>query len=206
MHDPAAWLVVLEQTSYVGIFVLLSLGGYAVPLPEEVLLLLVGYMAATGFINLWVALAVSIAGVLTGDFVLFALARHHSHYIEKFQHRLSPRLFQRYRGLLEVHPGKTIFVLRFIVGLRFLGPVVSGSVGISQRVYQTYDALAVAVYVPLFIFLGFHFQADLTSLLTRVVLVRHFVTLAVVGLVGIVISLWVHRWVRASWESRLPDR
>src|SRR6185295_9191699 len=66
----------LEQSTYAAALVLLLAAGIGVPIPEDIPLLLSGYLSRKGIMRLPVAIPVCFAGVLLGDAALFLLARH----------------------------------------------------------------------------------------------------------------------------------
>ena len=181
----------LENFSYLSIFILSALVGYLIPIPEEILLLLVGYIAGSGFYNLYLAAFFSIFGVIFSDNVIFWLSTRNSvGLIKKLKQRFDRDKIKKYRRLMKKHIGKTIFVLKFIVGLRFLSPLLAGSMNVKWKIFQFYDLLAVAIYVPLIIFIGFHFHNQLEFLVTGVQVARHLIFLLILILAGILVTIF----------------
>ena len=194
MHNPQFFISYLEQFSYVGIFLLLALSGYLVPIPEEILLLLTGYIAALGFNNVYIALIASILGILAGDNVLFWLSRYKgSRLIDRLKRKVRKNALAKYRHLMKRHIGKTIFIVRFIVGLRFFGPFLSGSMKVKWKIFQFYNLIAVVIYAPIMIFLGFHFHNKLALVITQVEIVRHLIFFLFLAVVGYVISIFINK-------------
>ena len=184
----------IEQFSYLGIFVLIALSGYILPVPEEILLLLTGYIAALHLNNIYIALATAILGVLTGDNILFWLSRYKgSRVIDKLKHKIRKNELNRYRHLMKKHIGKTIFIARFIVGLRFFGPFLAGSMRIKWRIFQLYNLIAVLIYAPIIVFLGFHFHNRLAMIITQVEIARHLMFLAFLAIVGCLIKIFINK-------------
>jgi membrane protein DedA with SNARE-associated domain len=163
-------------------FVLLTIGGYLIPVPEEILLLLVGYAASAGVVDYWAMVGVGLVSVLLGDNILYWLALRGSSFVQRFRKKISERKLEGYTRLMEAHMGKALFLSRFLVGLRFLGPFLAGSMKVKWGKFQFYNFLALALYVPFFIFLGYHFHANLLPVFASIRGVRHI--LAVVFLVG----------------------
>ncbi len=78
----------LEHLSYAGIFIILALVGYfLIPVPEEIMLMIVGYISALGFNNVYIALVVSIIALQVGDNLLFWLSKGGSKYIVKIMYK-----------------------------------------------------------------------------------------------------------------------
>ena len=54
-----------------GIFLVLLLCGFGLPLPEELVLVFAGYACFLGILPIWLAIGISIAGVFIGMTVLY---------------------------------------------------------------------------------------------------------------------------------------
>lgn len=183
----------IEQISYLGTFVVMALAGHLVPLPEEVLLLLIGYASGIGLSNVYLAAVAAILGVMVGDSALFFLSRSGSHYVDKLKNRLKPEKLARYEKLMKDHAGKTIFLARFIITLRFFSPILAGSLKIKWRTFFLSDFAAVIIYVSVSIFLGYHFHTDIGNMITKVKVARHVIFILLVTVIGLVISYEVGR-------------
>ena len=88
MIDPASLIPTIESLSYVGIFIALLLVGYLIPVPEEVLLILIGYSVSEGIGSLFPVILVSIAGLYFGDNALYYLTRKGNEWILKIRRRI----------------------------------------------------------------------------------------------------------------------
>ena len=58
------------------ITLMLLLGGFGLPIPEDPALIAAGALAAKGIVPLWLAITCCVVGVLGGDMILFLGARH----------------------------------------------------------------------------------------------------------------------------------
>ena len=65
----------IEQTGYVGIFLLMFLETIFPPIPSEVIMPLAGVQAAQGELSLWAVIASGTAGAMLGNLFWYALAR-----------------------------------------------------------------------------------------------------------------------------------
>jgi membrane protein DedA with SNARE-associated domain len=68
MADLAA---IMEQGPYLGLLLLLLLGGIGFPFPEDATLILCGFLISTHVVNPVYALLVVYAGLLAADFSLY---------------------------------------------------------------------------------------------------------------------------------------
>jgi len=189
MHD-AIFSIYLEHISYLGTFVLMVLSGHLVPVPEEVILLLVGYASGIGLSNVYLTVAFAVLGVVTGDSLLFYLSRHGSRYVEKLKKRIAPAKIEKYEKMMNAHTGKTIFLSRFIVGLRFFSPLLAGMLKIKWQTFLTYNIPAVILYVSFIIFLGYHFNTDIVRMITEIKLARHLIFMLLITVIGLLLSYW----------------
>jgi len=188
----------IGQFSYLGILVIGALVGYLIPLPEEIFLLVVGYIAGTGAYNVYAATIFAILGVLAGDNILFFLSKYNaSKIVGKLIKRLNKHEIMKYKHLMKKHIGKTIFTLKFIVGLRIFSPFLAGSMRVKWRIFQFYNFLAVAVYIPILVFLGYHFHNKIAIVITSVEIVRHLIFVLALMVVGVLISIFIKKKYRA---------
>jgi membrane protein DedA with SNARE-associated domain len=70
------WTIsLIEQTGYVGIFLLMFLETIFPPIPSEVIMPIAGVQAAQGTLSLWAVIASGTAGAMLGNLFWYALAR-----------------------------------------------------------------------------------------------------------------------------------
>lgn len=181
----------IEELSYLGVFFVMALTGNLIPAPEEIILLLIGYTATIGFSNVYFLIIVAIAGVIVGDNALFFLSRSSNVYMDKLKRKINPDKMKNYEQTMRQHAGKTIFLSRFIVGLRFFSPVLAGSLKIKWKTFLFYNILSSLIYVPVFICLGYYFSSDILSLITEAALARHIIFILLITVIGLLISFWV---------------
>lgn len=175
-------LTYVNNFSYFGVFLILAIIAL-VPIPEELVLLLVGYFAGFGFADLKLIIPISILGVTVGDNILFFLSRHSSHYINKFKKKIAPKRFLKYENYMKLHIKKSIFLLRFIIGLRFLGPVMAGHLKVKWKTFFLYNLLAVLIFVPILVFLGYHFNTILSLVIEDITFIKKAVFIALLTII-----------------------
>jgi membrane protein DedA with SNARE-associated domain len=70
------WTIrLIDQTGYVGIFLLMFLETVFPPIPSEVIMPIAGLRAAHGSLTLWGVIASGTAGAMLGNLFWYALAR-----------------------------------------------------------------------------------------------------------------------------------
>ena len=183
----------LEHLSYAGIFITLAFLGHFLPLPEEVLLLIVGYVVSLGFGNLWLVIIVSLIAGASGDILLYWLSKNGNKLLSRFDHNKDKKKVARYERLMQDHGAKTIFTFRLIVGLRFFGPIVAGSANVPWRKFVFYDLLALLTFYPILITSGYIFHSNLQNLITDVSVLSHVIFFASVALFALVLSIYYRK-------------
>jgi membrane protein DedA with SNARE-associated domain len=148
--------VFIHHFSYLGIFIAAIFSGYIIPVPEEVLLLTVGYAASTGYINLIFTIILVIVAFIISDFIVFKLTIKNDKYVDKFiQDVLEIKFISKHRAWFEKNIGVTIFVFRCIPLMRFVGPVFSGYLKVKDRTFLFFNSLANMFCAPIIILVGY---------------------------------------------------
>jgi membrane protein DedA with SNARE-associated domain len=120
----------IEQTGYVGIFLLMFLETIFPPIPSEVIMPLAGVQAAQGQLSLWAVIASGTAGAMLGNLFWYALARvigliRFKPFILRYGRWLtldwddvekSQRLFGRYGGII-VSGGRMLPTIRSVISI-----------------------------------------------------------------------------------------
>ena len=190
----------IEQFTYLGIFIVLFLGGLGVPIPEELPVLAAGALAHEGYMRWWIALAVCLLGVLSGDSVLYWVGHHWGERILEW--RIVRRVLTRPReqALLEAyrrHSVKTVFTARHVMGLRAAAFLTAGIARVSFWKFILVDAAAAMVGVPLGFTLAYFFTDQLDAIISDVRRVERWIMLLVVAGVAAWIAVVAWRKSRA---------
>jgi membrane protein DedA with SNARE-associated domain len=147
----------IQHFSYLGIFLASFFSGYLIPVPEEVLLLTVGYTASTGFIQILPVIILTAIAFILSDFIVFKLTASNSKYVGKFiQEVLNIKFINNHRAWFEKNIGVTIFLFRCIPLMRFVGPVFSGYLKVKDEVFLLFNSLANIICAPVIILIGFY--------------------------------------------------
>ncbi len=158
----------ISTLSYVGIFGISIIANVLVPVPEEVVILAMGYVAGTGAINFWITLGVVIVGSLLSDMGMFWLSRHDNKWVKGFYTKIFSRVFPVDHEFLVQHSSKVIFLARFLVQLRFLGPFIAGQVRVPWKKFIAYDLAALLIYMPGLMWAGHYFAKRIDSVFAGV--------------------------------------
>lgn len=147
--------------AYVGVFFILVACGLGVPLPEDVPLIMGGYLCALGPPrgpgSVWIMMVVGLAGILVGDSIIFKAGHDYGDkLLDTRMGKHIPRArVEDTRRLFAKHGPKLIMVARFIPGLRAVTYFVTGTSGVRYLTFVAYDGLAALVSAPVWVYLGY---------------------------------------------------
>lgn len=185
--------------SYGAIVATMIAAGTVLPLPEEIVLLSLGYAASAKAVHLGPALSAAILGALIGDNILFGIARHGGAYAERLYALLLNSKAGKIAQKEDTYPALYIVVGRFIVGIRTLGPLVAAHQGVSWLRFAFWDAVAVAIYVPTIFFLGFHFHHSILAFIEDVRTAKHFIFIALMVIIAMYVAWsWRSAWIKTK--------
>jgi membrane protein DedA with SNARE-associated domain len=145
-----AWLLDLfTKYGYGAVVVGVLLEGAGVPIPGETMLLAGAVLAHSGRLSLPLVVLSAICGGLAGDNLGFFIGRRGGRWIvERYGAPLglTPERMAEFDRFFERHGPRTIFVARFVTGLRVVCAVLAGGSGISWPIFAIYNAAGVATW------------------------------------------------------------
>lgn len=197
--DPS-WL--LQHWGYFAIFAVVILGNMGLPLPEETILVLAGYLVWEGQLRLPIVLGVGILSAVVGDNLGYWMGREFGRRaIERYGHWIfvTPERLDVTQQFVTRYGSMAVFVARFLPGLRFLAGPVAGITGLRPVPFIVANVLGASLYVPGAVAVGYAIGYGLGDYLTRaertVGQVEHVVLIMVVC-VTLVLLAW--RALRAA--------
>ena len=143
----------------------------AVPIPASIAMLAAGAFSATGDLSLMAVSAAALGGALVGDQLGFLLGGRIDAWLSG--NRKARLLLGKARALIARHPGRAIFLTRWLVSP--LGPyanIVAGAAGMRWLRFTLWDLAGEVTWVTIYVGLGYAFGtqieqiAGLTSNLT----------------------------------------
>jgi len=185
----------LDQHGLLAAFVLLLIeeAGVPVPVPGDVLMLVLGVHARRGSVPLWQALAVMELATLIGSTVLYvgaqlagrSLVYRYGRFI-----RLTPEHLDKVEVWLKHHGSRAVFLGRLVPGLRIVTAVGCGVFSVPFGVFFPAMGLGALVYILIYTLLGYFLGPPVLTLLEKV----HFPFALLGSLVPLaLILLWTFR-------------
>jgi membrane protein DedA with SNARE-associated domain len=183
--------------AYTLIFGVLLACGIGLPLPEDVCLVTGGYLSFIGAVDLPIMFLISFAGILVGDYLIFAAGRRYGNELAgtRWVHRfITDEKRLRCEAYFAVHGQRLVFVARFLPGLRAVTYFVAGASPFARWRFLLFDGLAACISVPLWLVLGRRLGQQLPELLIWVERV-HIALLLAGGLILLSVVVMVKRRV-----------
>ncbi len=166
-------------------------------LEGEVILVIGGFLAHRGYLDLPVVIAVAFIGTLAGDQLYFYLGRTRGkRFIDKRPgwKAGSDRVFR----LLERHEVLLILGFRFLYGIRTVTPFALGLSGIAPLRYLVLNICGAMVWALVVGTLGYYFGYALEIVIGEI---KKYELLVI----GVLIVLAMIAWVGYRWRGRKPD-
>jgi len=178
---------------YLGTFLLSIFVSYIIPLPEAILLIFIGYSANVMGFNAGYVIMVSFAGAIIGDNALYRLSYFGNKYVQHFNQKMRANKLIKYEHLVVDNIGKTIYFLRLITGVRFFGPVISGTLGVRWRKFLPINFGATLLHTTFFIMLGYTYHHRIFLMMTEVEIIKTTLLFSSVFIVGILVSVFLKK-------------
>lgn len=199
MEEVQSVQTIIESLPNIGLIGVAVVANLFPGIPEEVLLLVVGYLIGTGSLVFWKAFVFLFVGFFVMDSVLFALARKGTKFLSKLQEKLLGGDIADHQDFIRKHSSKIIFFSRFALYIRWIGPVLSGSVRTPWKKFLLVDAIALGVYVPTMLLIGIYFRGRIQKVIEGVNAFGNIMVIVFLFAV-LVLIVW---WGRSKFKQKL---
>lgn len=156
---------------YLGIFMILVLTGFGLPIPEEVPIVAAGIASSVGTLNPWWAFLSCVVGAVAGDSVIYAIGYHFGHSLvyrhPRFAHLLHAEREVKIEQMIRKHEFKVLFLSRFMVGVRAPVYLAAGILRIPFLRFLVIDVICATAVVGLFFGLSFAYGDRLTRFIRQ---------------------------------------
>ena len=180
---------------YWAVFFGVMLENAGLPVPGETILLVAGYFSSTGEFNIALVMLIAAVGAVIGDNIGFAVGHHFGRAfilrVGRFVF-LTPKRFEHMENYFKSHGNKTIFVARFITGLRVFAALLAGASNMRWRTFLFYNVTGAILWSIVITTLGFLFGESLPILIRWVG--RSGTILLVAGVIGAIAAWRIYRF------------
>lgn len=158
------------QYGGLALFILLTLGILALPVPEETLMVLCGILMQKGNLNIPSTVIAAYLGAMCGISMSYLLGRTAGHYVLA---KYGKWIGLTHKRLEKVHTwferfGKwTLFIGYFIPGIRHFTGFVAGTSDLTYRQFALYAYSGAFFWVSMFLSIGYFFGSRCLAFFAR---------------------------------------
>ena len=190
MLEPASFI---NHFPYLGIFLLLILGGVGLPFPEDATLLLSGFLMAHYVIIPLPAFLVVYSGLLIADFSLYLVGKKYGRRIvehKRFRKIISPNRLSKLEEKFIKWGSLVVFFGRHIWGFRAQIFLVSGVMKMSATKFLVADAISALFTIGLWGGVGYLGGNSVQVLKKDITRVEHIAIVILVIMIASGIIFW----------------
>jgi len=188
-------VTLLNQTGYLGIFLLMVMESATLPVPSEVVLPLGGYLVSQGRLEFWSTVAVATVGSLVGTMVDYGIGYYLGRpAVLRYGRivRFSEKRLEMTERWFSTHGKSVVLLARFVPLLRTLIAFPAGIVRMDVKRFLAYSAIGILVWDIALVYLGDLAGQNSTAIANT--LQAYFLPLGVAALT--IVGILVYRELR----------
>ena len=188
---------------YFALFGILIFSGIGLPIPEEVTLLLGGYLAYLEFVDFWAVVYVLIVGIVAADVCGYFLGRFAGDWITRrilSRSQVALHLLEKTRGYFNRYGEKMVMGTRPLLGVRVAVPLLAGHFKMNFARFFFYDIIAAIPWTFFLVSVSYYLGSGL-DLITDVREVKY----AVVAVLGAGIVGYAFWFARIQGKNKSGD-
>ena len=170
-------------------------------LEGEAILIMAGFLAFQGYLNVGGVILTAFAGSFLGDQFYFYLGRVQGKSLLRRFHFIARRFRDSLR-LIGKYGAFVAFISRFTYGFRIILPIILGITNLSPRTFFLINLCSAFVWATLFSLAGYLFGKSASLFLEDVGKYEHYLLLA---LAGLIVTVWCFHLYHA-WKLKKPAR
>ncbi len=193
-HELLAWMApYVARWGYLFVGVMVVLGNLGAPVPEETVLLASGYFAAKGLLDLRGLIPTAILSATGGDSLGYWLGHwggrrlllHYGNALGVTHQRLlvAEHYFERYGPW-------TIFLARFVAGVRFMAGPLAGAFNMPFTRFLPYNLAGAVVYCSAMLFIAY-FSAPFLDQAVHLIALANWTLALLVLVAGLALGSWL---------------
>jgi membrane protein DedA with SNARE-associated domain len=183
------------------LFLLVAAESSGIPVPGETALIAAAVLASQGMMVLWEVLVVAALGAIIGDNIGYWIGREGGRTLLlrwRVTRTSAERLLPPGERFFRRHGPKTVFLARFIAGLRVVAAWIAGITHMHWATFLTWNALGGIVWAFGYGLLAYYFGKALVDAISTYGLVAGVVIGVVVLAAFVGFRYWRHRRARAA--------
>jgi membrane protein DedA with SNARE-associated domain len=177
----------VDQYGYIILFLGVMAENASLPVPGETILIIASFYSYHGNLSLGYVILLASVGCILGDNISFYLGRrlgrpfirHYGKYIH-----ITPARLAYVEHFFQSHGDKTIFLQRWITGVRVIGALVAGTTKMPWSRFLFFNCLGAVTWVTAISLLSYIFAVNL-PLLVKILSRSGWTLLIVVLIIGL---------------------
>lgn len=191
-HDITYYII---NYSYLGIFIWFVIIDQTTPIPEELVLLTIGYIGHSDLVNPFLGGMTAVVGLMTIDNIYFHLVNTGNKWIDKLVKKKRGQLFNSFQNKLTVHPVATLFIMSFIPKVRFLMPIIAALNKISFKQFFLINSSAAVLYVCIYVSLGYIFHTSIEYITAQFEIFQNSMLGIFIIILTVILSILIGKWL-----------
>jgi membrane protein DedA with SNARE-associated domain len=179
-------VVIIEALPLIGTFI-----------PGHVIIILAGFLAKVGILNIWVVFVVTIAAALFGDIMSYIIGKRKGYdFLKRWGRRiyLKDEHFDKAQQIISRHIGKALIFGKFSPITRPYAPFMVGAGGVGLRQFLGYNILGSILWISSSLAVGYIFGASYHAA------AELLGTFVVIALIGAILIVWGYRFVNVRFH------
>ena len=176
---------------YFLVVVILIVCGMGVPIPEEATFLAAGFAGQQLEANVWILCVCGVLGIMLGDSIPFYIGSRYGTSVMRlrfFSKILSEKNRLRAQEFFHRHGSKTVFIARFVAGLRMPTFFMAGTMGVKYRTFFMWDLLGALISCPTSIWLAYMYGQVVKEWIAR----SHVYVFGAVGVIVLYMAYHIY--------------
>lgn len=170
-------------------------------LEGEVILIMAGFLAFQGYLEIALVIATAFCGSFLGDQCYFYLGRNHGRLLLQRFHFIARRLREALR-LIEKYGVLVTFISRFTYGFRIVLPIIIGITKLPPRTFFFINLASALLWAFVFSTVGYLFGKSASFFLHDI---RQYEFYLLIILAGIMTTIWFFHFYHA-WNIKKTAR
>lgn len=191
-HDITYYII---RYSYLGIFIWFLIIDQLTPIPEELVLLTVGYLMHSIPIHPVFAGISAAMGLMIVDNIYYYLAFTGNKWTQRVQQKQRKLLIRKFSQELQKHQIRTLLIIAFIPKVRFFGPILAGFSKLPYKHFLLINSVGTLTYVTVYLSMGYYFHHAMELIIKKVEIYHHGIFAVFVLTMAVLISLYVNKWL-----------
>ncbi len=181
----------ISSYGYVGLFIAIVLGIVGLPLPDEILMTVVGYISYKGHLNYFITIFIAFLGSVVGMTISYFIGYNIGPpFLKKYGYifRVTPEKLDKVKDLFDKWGKFIVTIGYFIPGIRYFTAYLAGISKWSYKLFIAFAFPGALLWVFTFISLGYYFGLKWVKILE--IFHRNMIILSIVVIVGVAIWLF----------------